>query len=118
MISMICSSRRKFALALSLIAGCVSVPGVGAFAQSVPFPNRPVKFIVPFSAGGAADILARVVGQHVAESLGQPVVVENKLGAGGGIAAEYVARSAPDGHILFVGSPGPLAINKSLYSKL
>jgi tripartite-type tricarboxylate transporter receptor subunit TctC len=109
------SRRRIFTAALALAAATLAS---AAFAQAPQFPSKPIKFIVPFSAGGAADILARVVGQHVGESLGQPVVVENKPGAGGGIAADYVARSDPDGYTLFVGSTGPLAINKSLYSKL
>lgn len=107
--------RRILAAALGLAAAMMAG---GAFAQSAAFPNRPIKFIVPFSAGGAADVLSRVVGQHVSESLGQPVVTENRPGAGGAIAAEFVARSPADGYTLFVGSTGPLAINKSLYSKL
>lgn len=108
-------SRRTFTTALAAVAIACAAP---TFAQAQAFPTKPIKFVVPFSPGGAADVLARVVGQHVGEALGQPVVIENRTGAGGGIAAEHVARSAPDGYTLFVGSTGPLAINKSLYSKL
>lgn len=108
-------SRRIFSTALAATILAMAAP---VFVQAQAFPTKPIKFVVPFSPGGAADVLARVVGQHVSESLGQPVVVENRTGAGGGIAAELVARSAPDGYTLFVGSTGPLAINKSLYSKL
>jgi len=108
-------SRRIFTAALALATFAMAAP---AIAEAQAFPSKPIKFVVPFSPGGAADVLARVVGQHVGESLGQPVVIENRTGAGGGIGAEYVARAAPDGYTLFVGSTGPLAINKSLYSKL
>lgn len=107
--------RRRFTAALLAAALAATAPGLAA-AQA--FPSKPIRFVVPFSPGGAADVLARVVGQHVGETLGQPVVVENRTGAGGGIGAEHVARSPADGYTLFVGSTGPLAINKSLYSKL
>ena len=109
------SSRRTFAVALAAAAIASIAPGLAA-AQA--FPTKPIKFVVPFSPGGAADVLARGGGQQVSETLGQPVVVENRTGAGGGIGAEIVARSPADGYTLFVGSTGPLAINKSLYSKL
>jgi len=88
----------------------------GAHAQS--WPSKPVKLVVPFPAGSATDQIARVIGQQLQESLGQPFVVENKPGAQGSIAAAEVARSAPDGYTLMVGTNTPLAANPSLFKKL
>ena len=87
-----------------------------ASAQS--YPSRAVKMVVPFPAGSATDQIARVVGQQLQESLGQPLVVENKPGAQGAIAATEVARAAPDGYTLMVGTNTPLAANPSLFKKL
>ena len=78
------------------------------------YPSKPIKFIVPFSAGSATDIVARTVGDAMGKSLGQPIVIENKLGAGGTIAAAQVARSEPDGYTLLVHSSGH-ALNPALY---
>ena len=89
------------------------------FAQAQqPYPNHPITIIVGFSAGGTTDIVARLVGEELRKALGQPVVIENKLGAGGNIGADLVAKAKPDGYTLLVGSVGPLAINASLYSKM
>jgi tripartite-type tricarboxylate transporter receptor subunit TctC len=87
-------------------------------AQAQTYPSRPVKLVVPFPAGSATDQIARVVGQQLQESLGQPFVVENKPGAQGAIAASEVARGAPDGYTLMVGTNTPLAANPSLFKKL
>lgn len=82
------------------------------------FPSRPVRLIVPFAAGGSTDILARVMATDLASRLGQQVVVENRPGAGGNIAGEYVARIEPDGHTLLVAGQAILAINQALYKTL
>jgi len=86
-----------------------------ALAQG--YPNKPVKFIVPFSAGSATDIVARTVGEVMSRNMGQPVVIENRLGAGGTIAAAQVARSEPDGYTVLVHSSGH-ALNPALYKNL
>jgi tripartite-type tricarboxylate transporter receptor subunit TctC len=82
------------------------------------FPIRPVRFICPFVAGGAGDIFTRTIAQKLTEALGQPVVVDNRPGANGGIGTELVARAAPDGHTLLMGSSGPLAVNPVLFKKV
>ena len=91
------------------------VAASGASAQS--YPSRPVRVIVPFPAGGAVDVLARMVGTKLSESLGQPVIIENKPGAGGNIASDLVAKSAPDGYTILQTTPGQ-AISPSLYRSL
>jgi len=94
-----------------------------AFALASPwalaaFPERVIRLIVPFAPGGNADIVARLVAEGMAASLGQPVVVENKPGAGGSLGAEQVARAAPDGYTLLAGSNGPLTVNPFVQAKL
>ncbi len=89
------SRRRSLALAASLLA----FGATGSYAQT-SYPNRPIKLIVPFAAGAATDLIGRVVGQRLSERLGQPVVVENKTGAGGMIGMQATAKSLPDGYTL------------------
>ena len=101
----------RFFLALFLAAGAL-----GAAAQT--WPSRPVRVMVGFAPGGPNDIIARAYGARLAESLGQPFVVENKTGAAGNLAAEAVARAAPDGYTLMLGSTGTNAVNPALYSNL
>src|SRR5262249_31166522 len=82
------------------------------------FPARTVKFIVPFPGGGINDVLARIIGDKLQAKWGQPVVVENKTGAGGNIGADLAYQSEPDGYTLLLSPPGPLAINQTLYKHL
>jgi len=87
-------------------------------AAAQTYPAKPIKVIVPFPAGGIADIYARLIGNGIAEAWGQPVVVENRTGAGGNIGADLVAKSPPDGYTLGIGSIGTHAVNVTLFSKL
>jgi len=91
-----------------------------AFAQEDPakYPTRPIHIIVGFTPGGGNDIIARIVGQKLSESLGQPVIIENKPGGGAIVATEYVAKSPADGYTLLVGASGAMAINPAVYAKL
>jgi len=87
-------------------------------AAAQTYPARPMRIVVPFPAGGIADLFARVIGQKFNEAWGQPVVVDNRPGAGGNIGAEIVAKSPPDGYTLVMGSIGTHSVNVSLFSKL
>jgi len=87
-------------------------------ATAAEYPTRPVSLIVAFTPGGPSDVLARIVGKKIGELIGQPIVIENKPGAGGNIAAELVARATPDGYTLLMGNNSILATNASLYKKL
>lgn len=82
------------------------------------YPDRPVKIIVPFAAGGTADVVPRIIGDWLSRKWSQPVVVENRTGAAGNIGAEFAYRSAPDGYTLLSSPPPPLVINQKLYPKL
>jgi len=87
-------------------------------ASAETWPQRYVRIIVPFSAGGAADVVTRIVAAHITENLGRNVVVENRTGSNGNIGTEAVARSEPDGYTFLAGSPGTLAINPHMFAKL
>lgn len=92
--------------------------GLTASAAATSYPNQPIRIIVPFAAAGTTDLIARLVGNHLANALGQPVIVENKAGAGGNIGAEFVARARPDGYVLQLGTAGNLTVNPSIYSNM
>jgi tripartite-type tricarboxylate transporter receptor subunit TctC len=103
-------------LVKTAVAALATVFGAGAVAQS--FPSKPVRIVIPFVAGGPSDTVGRAIGSKFQEFLGQPAVVENKPGANGAIAAEFVAKSDADGYTILVGSIGVFSINAALYSDL
>lgn len=105
----------KLLLKLIITSLCFLITTSG-FAQS--YPNKPIKLIVPFPPGGPTDIVARPLAQMLGESIKQSVIVENKGGAGGSVAADFVAKSPPDGYTIMVGTVGTHAINGSLYRQL
>lgn len=107
--------RRQVTLALAAAAGCGLAPAL-AWAQG--FPDKPLRLVVPFPAGGAADMMARGMALRLGTQLGQQVVIENRGGAGGTTAAEVVARAPADGYTLFFATMGTHAINPALYAKL
>jgi tripartite-type tricarboxylate transporter receptor subunit TctC len=104
--------RRSLAIAAAAVA---ALPGT-LLAQA--YPSKPIKIVVPFPPGGSTDLLARRLGEKLVAAMGQPVIVENKPGAGGTTGADYVAKSAPDGYTLLMGVTGSNAIAASLYPKL
>src|SRR3954468_6368597 len=91
---------------------------VAAAAHAQAFPNKPIRIIVPYAAGGTSDILARQIGPKLSEAWGQPVVVENRTGANGNVGADFVAKSAPDGYTLLLTDLGGLVISASVYPQL
>src|SRR5499427_2097733 len=102
------------ASAFTLLAFATST----ALAQGNTYPSRQISIVVGFTAGGSTDIVTRLLAEEMRKTWGQPVVVDNKPGAGGNIGAALVAKAKPDGYTLLIGSVGPLAINASLYAKM
>lgn len=104
----------------SLLGAALAAPGL-ARAQGPQYawvPQRPIRFVVPFPAGGGTDVAARILAERLTEGLGQPVIVENRTGSGGNIGMENVVRSPPDGHAIVMGTTGTLTINPHLYPAL
>lgn len=104
------------------IAALAAVAATSTFAaqgeKTSAYPDKPIRLIVPLTAGGPTDIAARIIAVPLGEALGQQVIVDNRPGAGGNIGADLAAKSPPDGYTLFMGTSGPLAINVSLYPSL
>lgn len=107
-------SRREL---LRAMGGTLAL-GLAPHVALAAYPERAIRLVVPFASGGNADIVARLVAERMAEALGQPVVVENRAGAGGSLGAGEVARAAPDGYTLLTGSNGPLTVNPFVQAKL
>jgi tripartite-type tricarboxylate transporter receptor subunit TctC len=105
--------RLAMTAAVAIIANCLAW---GAFAQT--YPTHAIRLVAPFPAGGLADVLARLVGDEMSKSLGQPVIVENRAGAGGNTGADAVAKAEPDGYTLLMASAGILTANQFLYAKM
>jgi tripartite-type tricarboxylate transporter receptor subunit TctC len=104
------SVTKQILAAIGLAAACATAVGQ-------PYPSKPIRFVVATAAGGASDIVARTVAERMQEGLGQPIVVEAKPGANGNLAAEFVAKAAPDGYTMMMGTIGVMAINVSMYRK-
>ena len=106
-------------LVAGLAAAALLAP-VAGFAQAgaAAFPNKPIHIVVTFSTGGAPDILARLIGEKLQTTWGQPVIIDNKPGAGGNTGADAVAKSPPDGYTIVVGTVGTHSINGALYTKM
>jgi tripartite-type tricarboxylate transporter receptor subunit TctC len=110
------SPRRLLPRCLAALA--LTVAACGALSAQEPWPNRPIKLVVPLTAGGGVDMMARVTAQHLSDQLGQQVVVENQGGAGGTIAANAVARARPDGYTLIFQSASSAVVNALVYKNL
>ncbi|MBS0340610.1 MAG: tripartite tricarboxylate transporter substrate binding protein [Proteobacteria bacterium] len=108
--------KHRFKVLLALCLPLALAPGLSA-AQSSTYPTRPIQFVVPYSAGGGADVIARAVAKSLSDSLKQPVVVDNKPGGAGQIAAAYVAKAAPDGYTLLLNLDSIYSINPALKGK-
>ena len=105
--------RRTF---LQATAGAALLPGA-LFAQD-KYPSKPITWISPYGAGGSADSRARQVGKLMSQILGQPIIIDNKVGAGGNIGTEAIARAKPDGYTIGMGNFAPLAVNHALFKKI
>jgi tripartite-type tricarboxylate transporter receptor subunit TctC len=106
---------------LFLLAGMSAISlgmGLSAFAQSGAYPTRPIKLIAPFATGGSTDSLARIIAPELSKKLGQPSVVENRIGAGGNIGLDAVAKAEADGYTIGLASPGPLVVNVTLLDSI
>ena len=102
---------------LALLATALVLPCAAMAQTAATWPNKPVKWVVPFPPGGAMDVIARTLGERLTQDLGQPFVIENRPGAGGNIGADFVAKQPADGHTIMITSIG-MATNKALYAKL
>ena len=108
------TTRRKLLLAAAALC---SLAPIGASAQGWA-PDRPISLVIPFVAGGSTDVAGRILAERMRASLGQPVVVENRTGAGGNVAAEAMVRARPDGHTLLMGTTGLMTTNQHIYRRM
>src|SRR5688572_11088684 len=111
-------TRRKHMTRWTRILAAAVLAFAPALAAAQAFPSKPVKIVVPFAAGGTTDVVARLLGQKLSDAWGQPVVVENKTGAGGNIGADMVAKSPADGYTLLMTSGSIVTANQYIYKNL
>lgn len=109
---------RAFTVSSAAILPVLLFASVGRADEAANYPSRQIRIVVPFPAGGTADTLPRIIAEKLHQKWGQPIIIDNRSGAGGNIGAEAVATSPPDGYTLLASPPGPVAINQSLYAKL
>jgi tripartite-type tricarboxylate transporter receptor subunit TctC len=109
---------RAWIFRAAVLAATVAFTSAAGAQTAQNYPNKPIHIVVTFTSGGAPDILARLIGERLNAAWGQPVIVDNKPGAGGNIGADFVAKSAPDGYTIVVGTVGTHSINGALYSKM
>ena len=107
-------SNKVFSVVIALATTLVAATAVGQAA----YPDKPIKLVVPFAPGGASDLTARTLAQKMGDSMGQPIVVDNKPGANGAIGTDLVAKAAPDGYTILLTDRGSLTVNPALYAKL
>lgn len=112
------TTKRFFCLALLSGLGAASLPAAAQTDATASYPSKPIRMIVNFPPGGTVDVLTRTVGQKLSDKWGQPVVVDNRAGAGGNIGAQAVASADPDGYTLLATPPGPMTINQNLYKDM
>jgi tripartite-type tricarboxylate transporter receptor subunit TctC len=105
-------------IALAVLASTAALFALGAAAQEARFPAKPIRFVVPYAPGGTTDLVARVVGEGVGQKLGQPVVIDNKPGAGGNLGMDAVAKAAPDGYTIGFGAISTNALNPHVYKAM
>lgn len=106
------------ALLCTAAAGMLGLAAGPAAAQEAAFPTKPIRFVVPYAPGGTTDLVARTVGAHMAQTLGQPVIIDNRAGAGGNIGMDAVAKAAPDGYTVGMGAISTNALNPHIYKKM
>ena len=109
---------KRMARGMTVVLAAAMLAAAGGDAWAQAWPSKPIKYVVPFAPGGTTDILARTISEKLSVALGQPVVVENKPGAGGGLGADFTAKAAPDGYTIMGGTISTHAINASLYTNL
>ncbi|MFN7426321.1 MAG: Bug family tripartite tricarboxylate transporter substrate binding protein, partial [bacterium] len=106
----------RVGICTAIVLACAMLPLAGASAADTAFPTRPMRIIVPFAPGGPTDVAARVIGSKMSDAWGQPVVIDNRVGAGGNIGMALAAKAPPDGHtVLFTSSS--VVVNQTLFSK-
>ena len=108
----------KLARCFMIWIGLISVFTVGPVKAQASYPNKPINFVVPYGAGGGADSRSRQIAQKMSVILKQPIIVDNKPGAGGNIGTEFISRAAPDGYTIGMGNFAPMAVNKTLFGNL
>jgi tripartite-type tricarboxylate transporter receptor subunit TctC len=115
---MMAPKSRRFICVALLALLALAAPPLSATSHAQVYPDRTVRIVVPFPAGGSNDVIARLIAQKLSEALGEQFIIENRSGAGGNTGADSVAKSPPDGYTLLLSAPGPLVVNQTLYDRL